>query len=505
MREEIQQYMKKIMLSGLIIIIVLSFCSCGGKAGFTSSDFKHIENSTSDRVPLVTEKVQSDVVKYNKEKLEEFQRTIKEYQVEYGYDELFNYEKAMEGIHVDHTVTTHKKSALDVNGNLTKEQLSAIVIKNNEEYLENVVTSIVKEVDESFILQICEIIVDVINDMLVKYPDIDRERIYCNLGNLKIVEKLSAIDYAAIEPGMVLHINRNTVALLKYGSAANMYNVIVHEAMHILQFGCECEMVEGCERRFGLAHSYSDWKQEYADWSWLGEGSAERMACLYIGTEPMTYFNHVNYILTLDFVNVLREEVPANYIESVYFYDDADKLFWALDANTEQEKQEAYKLIYSLEIMQTAPEDIIEAYYSIYGVEWTEEVSGEVFNQIKRPIIMTVTKKFFGNLADVVKAKSATKNDVMFLMNLYESTINQHIHLDDKKYDQYNAEFVVWYKEYRNKLFDAFENLSLEEYLCYVPGDGVSTINATLNWIPAEKMELLQEKYVANQCGYRVK
>lgn len=162
--------------------------------------------------------------------------------MEYGYEELFDYEKAMEGITVDHTVVSHTYSALDENGQLTKEHLYEIVKRNNEVYLGDA-NAVIKKVDDEIVLQIC-----------------------------------------------------------------------------------------------GIAHTYPGNGQDYSDLVWMGEGSAERMTSLYTGTAPMTYYNHVNYILTFDLATMLRDEVPANYMESVYFYDDVEKLFWAFDAKSEEEK-----------------------------------------------------------------------------------------------------------------------------------------------------------------------
>ena len=191
-------------------------------------------------------------------------------------------------------------------------------------------------------------------------------------------------------------------------------------------------------------------------------------------------------------------------MESVYFYDDVEKLFWVFDAKSEEEKQEIYKMMYSLEIMQSEPEDVKQAYYDIYGIQWNEEVSGDVFNKVKRPILKTVTKQFYTNLAEAMIREDVSKHDVLFLVNLYESTMNQHLRLDDKKYNGYNAEFTEWYKGCREAFFACFSNLTLEEYAEYVAGDETSTVNATMEWLPAEKKALLFEKYEAHQCKYKM-
>ena len=490
---------RKTVTIGLVVTMLLGLCACGKKSGFSASDFKPATPAVEST--YVFAETEAEPVRYSEEKLNAFQNMLQEYHVEYGYDELFHYEKAMEGMLVDSSVASHAYSALDENGILTPEHLFGLVKENNKVYL-NSATSIYQALDDKVIRPICEIIVNVITDMLKQYPEIDKDRVYCNLGNLKIVEKRSGLNYGAVQSDLVLYINRSTAQLLDVKQEASMYNVMVHEIMHILQFGCSCEQEAGCDRRCGLAYYYDDRKQQYSDLLWLGEGSAERMACLYIGTQPMTYFNHINYILTLDLVTMLKEEVPANYLETLYFFDDADALFALFDADTEEEKEELYNMLYALEIMQSEPVDVKDAYYEIYGIEWTEEVSGDVFNKVKRPIIQYATKQFYTNLAEAVKKHEVTKNDVLFMVNMYESTINQHLKLDNAKYDTYNAEFVKWYKDCRKAFLESFENVTEEEYAEFFALDDLGQINASLNWLAKEKTELLFEKCEAHGCKF---
>lgn len=493
--------MKRLFVLLLGIILVLSCCSCGKKTSFSIDSFDTHEN-TIERTYKFTEDENSEPVRYNKKRIHDFQKEIVNTKVAYDYDELFDYDKAMSGVFVNHNVTSHDYCALNQNGVLTTEHLFEIVRQNNTEYLKNM-TSLLQDIDDEFLLRICEIIVNTTNDILEKYPDIDRNRVYCNLGNLKVLEKLSALDFAAVEPGMVLHVNRSTSNMVHLLTSSNMYSVLVHETMHILQFGCQCEKIKGCTRRFGFAHAYDDWEQDYANWTWLGEGSAERMACLYANVEPMTYQNMVNYILTMDLATVLRDDIPANYIETLYFYDDANRLFSLFDADTETKKKEIYQMIYSLEIMQVEPDDIKEAYHRIYGVEWTEEIRDEVNYKVKSSIVKTLTKVFFTNLSNAVIKSEVSKNDVMFLLNLYESTINYHLKLDSKN-DSYNSEFIEWYKELQHSFFDNFGNLSQKEYVNYAASINENTINASMKWLDNDKREFLVEKFEANMCNYKL-
>ena len=444
----------------------------------------------------------SEPLAFDKNRLQAFRDSTIALPVEYGYDQLFDYDQAIAGIQVDHSVKNHAFCALDSEGKLTKEHLFDIVRANNSAYLTKM-TSLIKDVDDARLGRICEILTDVINDTLAKYPDIDKDRVYCNLGNLKVVEKGGALDFAAVEPGMVLHINKNTSNMVGILSSSNMYSVLVHEAMHIIQFGCQCEQVEDCIRRCGLAHAYSSREQDHSDWIWLAEGSAERMACLYANVEPMTYTNYVNYISTLDLATMLRQDVPVNYVETLYFYDDLDRLFALFGAATDEQKQEIYRMIYALEIMQSEPTDVKSAYQKHYGTEWSDQIRDQLNNDVKRPIVQTLTKCFYSNLAESCLQQDLSKNDLLFLLNLYDTTINYHLRLNVSNHDAYNADFAVWYSTLQNDLFSCFENVSPDDYQNYVADAGQNKINAHLSWLDAEKKAFLIAKFETEKCSYK--
>ena len=140
----------------LISAMLLGTGACSEKSGFTSGDFKPITQRVKNTYSFA-ETEAAETAKYSEDKLKEFQSGIREYCVEYGYEELFNYEKAMEGLLLDSTVEIHGRSALDENGKLTKEHLFDIVKENNKEYLKQA-TSVYKAVDDKVVLEICEII-----------------------------------------------------------------------------------------------------------------------------------------------------------------------------------------------------------------------------------------------------------------------------------------------------------------------------------------------------------
>ncbi len=68
----------------------------------------------------------------------------------------------------------------------------------------------------------------------------------------------------------------------------------------------------------------------------------------------------------------------------------------------DKEREEIYHLMYALEIMQMQPDDVKTAYKDIYGIEWSDTVEDDVVNKVKRPVVMTLTKNFYRDLAEAV-------------------------------------------------------------------------------------------------------
>lgn len=433
--------------------------------------------------------------------LDAFLQLLEEQVVEYPYPQLFSYEEAMAGF-VELSVEQHQACALDDRGQLTAEHLCQIVMENNARYLGDGKTFYkpLKEVD---VMRFCRILTETINALLAQYPQIDKDRVYCNLGNLKILERTGALDFAAVEQEMLLHVNRTMGASAKL-FGGGMYQVIAHEAVHIMQYGCFCEGVEDCQRRCGMGWSYASRKQDYSDWIWLEEASAERLASRHLNCEPMTYTNMIGYVQTLNLATVLQKDVPVNYIEQLSFQPYAEPLFALFGATTEQQKQEIYQMIYALEIIQSEPVDVKNCYKELYGQEWNEQIRDAVNYALKPAVVKTITKQFYGNLAKAIRENTVEKNDVLFLLNLYESAIGSHMRLVARAEAPEVKEFVAWYQTVRSAFFDCLENVSLEDYAAYSATDGASKCNAAMSWLSPEKQAFLVEKYENTFQEYKV-
>lgn len=187
--------------------------------------------------------------------------------------------------------------------------------------------------------------------------------------------------------------------------------------------------------------------------------------------------------------------MPANYAETVNFYCDPDMLFDLFDCETEQDKEEIYHLIYGLEMMQMQPEDVKKAYKENYGIELSGSVADEFNNTIKRPIIKTLTKSFYRTIAQTLADETLTKNDLLFLLNIFDSTVNYHVCFDQQEKDIYNEELAEWYRQTRNEFFDCILNVGIDDYVAYQAESDGALINAGMQWLAPDKQAFLTDKY----------
>ena len=128
------------------------------------------------------------------------------------------------------------------------------------------------------------------------------------------------VDNARMTADMVMNIGPNMFEIVDLMSGENgCRDVVVHEIMHIMQMGCKCEGIEHCTRRGGFLYRGDDFELNTTDFGWLFEGSAERMMCNITGDVALTYKYMINYICTANLATTLRNDVPANYLETLSF------------------------------------------------------------------------------------------------------------------------------------------------------------------------------------------
>jgi len=436
---------------------------------------------------------------------------------EYPYSHLYETDKAMERLSFDCSVDSHACSALDSDGKLTVSHMADTVCENNEAFLLAKPFGY-EDVDRDYIEDICSLIIETVNAMLEKHPDIDRQRVYCNLGNLKILYDTGMLDFAQVTDKWVLAVNNLTASMAQTLKGEGAYrNTIMHETMHLIQIGCQCESIgEAAGRRCGICVHWEDWEMNSADWGWFFEASAERCASSLANTDPMTYTYLIDYLSSFNMAAILDGDNAADRMETVCFYSDPEILFSAFNCESEEERRELINAIISVNVLQNSPDAFFEAYKKEYGARPdADEEKLELFRYSLKPsVAVTLTKHYYKSLVDLLGEREIPLNDLFFLINAFESQLNQHLSYDMDKISDINEHFFVRYLSVRNALFCAL-NSSVEgldaaaEYEKYdMCALGKTKLNATLDFLSEEKrfffLERCQWHYGLLKLGVKV-
>lgn len=423
-------------------------------------------------------------------------------QPDYCDQDLYQLDEVKSRLHFDASVENHQHNGLDPTGKLTAVHLAELVKTNNETFLESKPFGYENVTDEAYILALCNVIVDTVNAMHETYPDIDWQRVYCNLGNLKILYDVGMLSYAQVNDKLVLAISKhNTGIVLNMKGEDAFRNVLVHETMHLIQIGCTCEQIENCTRRCGICIYWEDFKLNTTDWGWMFEGAAERNMCNLTGGNATTYQYKMDYLCSFTVSTLLREETKADTMETLHFYDDPQRLFDAFGCETEAEREELLCAVIALNTFQMQPERFMDAYAEKYGhdLRQDEDALNDFCFRTKIPVCTTLAREFFTNLVAYLQTEEVTTSDLFFLLNLFEGHMNQHLNFSVEYKKPINAPFVESYTAMRQALFEALEanhpEMDLNTmYAAYEILTEENKLNASWTSLPTAKRTFLAER-----------
>ncbi len=423
-------------------------------------------------------------------------------QPDYAYEALYQLAEVESRLDFDATVETHQFSALNDAGVLDSTHLAQLVKGNNDAFLATKPFGY-KPVEEDYIASLCDFIVRTVDTMKKKYPDIDWSRVYCNLGNLKILYDTGMLSYAQVSQEMILSISKNnTEIVLNMKGEDGFGRVLTHEIMHIIQIGCACENIENCGRRAGICVYWDDFTLNTTDWTWMVEGSAERHMCALTGGEAVSYQYKMDYLCSMTMSVLLRDCVAADTMETLCFYDDPQLLFDAFGCENEEQRKELLNMMITLQVLQMQPKNFHLAYTEKTGIDLLsdEEAMNQFSYCLKPAICISLAKEFYENLVPFLQENQLTCNDLFFLINLFEGHLNQHLAYTSEAKAEINAPFIAAYSAIRSELFDvlAQDNPGLDIAALYndyqITASGKGLLNAELSMLSAEKRAFLAER-----------
>lgn len=377
--------------------------------------------------------------------------------------------------------------AYDV-GAITVSALMTAVEANNEAYLAGKPFGY-EDVDSGKLREVVTRIVEVTNEMLSRYPDLDDARIRCNLGALKILNKPGMLSNAMVTKDLVLAISPNSESIVTGLQGEGAYErVLTHEVMHILQMGCSCEDIPGCDRRAGISLSIPEDSLGTTDLLWLVEASAEESMCSLLCCQPTTYQTKLSYLHGCTLAILPNPETRPDTLQTVCFYDDPQRLFDAFGCTDEAQQERLLTLLIAIQLLDAPPEQFAEA----TGLD----VSTDAFYYESMSAVgLALSLEFYGNLAVLLQTREVSTEDLCFLIRLFESQLNNILHYSVSRYAPYYEEFLTQYKQLREGFFrmlDSENGTDMAAFLeSYVLLPQTGTLNATLTGFSPEKQTYL--------------
>lgn len=421
----------------------------------------------------------------------------------YEYEDLYNFKETLNEYNKLNLVDNHNCKLK----NITVDELYSIIVNNNEEYKKNIKTSIYKELSSSEMREICELIVEIVNNSLKSNNDISIDRIKCVLSNLKLFKQTSSVANAFVTDDNCLIISPNMleVASLINGKGTDK-DIFIHEINHFLQKGCNCDLNnnDNLKRNFGISYGFNNVKVNSLDFTWLYEASAEKNMMNLTSHEPLVYQNMIGYLESLSLVNLLNDNYKVADTEKLSFKRNLDDLYTYFDV-ADGDKKEILNMMYSIEVMQQAPDDFYKALEEQTGKTKDNSLVDEVNYTVKVSICETLSKLFYKNLSKNIVNKDVTLEDVFYLISLFENDLNSHIKYKDSTKYSYNERFINTYIDIQNNFFyqlskclncseeemeDRFNNYTSNIKL----SDGTIVNNYSLNFLNKEKIDYLEER-----------
>jgi hypothetical protein len=508
--------LRRIMITGTLVVSI-SLASFLGLVGCTKKDSTTIKGSTytttqspnvsvssTDPTLLMEEDDYKEVTRSNTEvtldddKLSQFQEYLNTIEPDYPCSDLFQIEEALYSKSTYTETTSHYKDIRNSDGSISVDRLVSTIKENNVSYYDELgaMKAFYKEMDDSEIRSVCEVIVDVINSMKTD-ESIDMDRVSCYLADLKMYYK-SGSAMAAVSREGVMSINPN---MIKVGSVIGgkdeTSDVLTHEIMHIIQSDC---LEHDTKFEVGVGYKDMDLSINPLYYSWLIEASAEKEMAKLTGNETLTYEYQIGYMESLALALTLDTDYEVGEIEDINLYKDQDKLFEMFKLP----QDEVMKMLYSLEIIEAEPQEFKDAYKNAYGEELSSDRLVEIKRDMKSSICTTLSKVFYRDLANRVNDGNVTLEDAFYLIKVFQSDLFTHLRYDNEAKLEHSMYYLETYTEIQKNFFSSlsvsgmtYEDIAayFDEYSMRVIKDGVEIDkNYTLSFLPESKIEYIENR-----------
>ena len=325
---------------------------------------------------------------------------------------------------------------------------------------------------------ICDIITEIVNS---NFNGIEINEMANTLMELKMFEHSGSAANAYITDNITFVYNPNMSSMYAemqkiQGTANNktetLKSIITHEVMHLLQHSRNDNIEEngiesGICRKYNIPNQEKNIPVDCLWNTWLLEAGAELGMSEYLNTKPGTYAKKISYVKSYNLSRFNDINIKDNGLEKAVFNQNVDEAFKDLNLSTQEEQREFLEFLYSVEIIQSDPEEFWNNYTNITGENPSEEEKLEIRTEIRKEAVKYMTKNFYRNLIDAINEEKVTDLDTAnYLIRNWELDIFNHIEYTNTNTLEDSEDFIIWHNEIQNETFKVIatsNNLTYEE------------------------------------------
>lgn len=393
----------------------------------------------------------------------------------FKYAEYYELDEALEFYNNTEVNKSTDSNLLDGNGNLSTQKLINQVEKNNDKLFagkKDAITTFYTETSNEDINKICGIITEIVNS---EYNNTEIKQVANTLTKLTIVNKTGSASNAYINNDLTFVYNPTMTSMYsdmqqitgkEVTEKEIIESVITHEIMHILQHeNNDLNNANGLEigatRMYNLPNQDKLVPVDSLYFPWLLEAGAELGMAEYTNSEPGTYAKKISYVRSFNLSNFYHLNSEDTAIEKLIYENDLETVFNKLNLKTEDEQMDFLKFLYSVEIIQSNPQDFWDSYKRLTGIEPTEEEQLAIRMEIRSEVVKYMTKTFYQNLADSIKDGKITDLDTVFyMMRIWEMDAYTHLEYTKETSLESAKDYILWLNDIENELFTAISNSS---------------------------------------------
>lgn len=388
--------------------------------------------------------------------------TMSEY---YGLDQALN---MYQNTRVTKSTST---DLLTADGKIDAQKLMQKVLENNEAVVKNGKNQLnvfYDDLSSSELSMLCEKVAEVTNNSLSKE---DIKKVANTLDKFTMFKRTGSVSNAYISSDLTLVYN--PIASKNYedlqeitgeSSGKTIDGVITHEIMHIIQYGSnDTNNKNGVEAGFCRMYNNEASKIPVDSlwYSWVLDGSAELGMSKYLNIDPGTYQKKISYIKSYNLSRFNEINSKEQSLENAVFNPNLEETFKDLGLESEQEKQDFLKYMYSVEITQVDTNDFWKYYETKTGKILTSEEKTGLRMDIRTDAVKHLTEQFFENLSDAIhEGKVSDLNTAFYLMRTWELDTYNHLEYTKTASLDHAKDFITWYDQTQNSILTSIAESS---------------------------------------------